>query len=93
MSCALIGCLIGAISSGTLTNRFGRKRMLTLAALVFALSSLGTGMASQFAAFVMWRMLGGYAIGLASGISPCTLQRFPRRICAAGWFHLTSWPS
>jgi SP family sugar porter-like MFS transporter len=70
MSCALIGCLIGAISSGTLTNRFGRKRMLTLAALVFALSSLGTGMASQFAAFVMWRMLGGYAIGLASGISP-----------------------
>ena len=70
MSCALIGCLIGAVSSGTLTNRFGRKRMLTLAALVFALSSLGTGMASQFAAFVMWRMLGGYAIGLASGISP-----------------------
>jgi len=70
MSCALIGCLIGAISSGTLTNRFGRKRMLTLAALVFALSSLGTGMAPQFAAFVMWRMLGGYAIGLASGISP-----------------------
>jgi SP family sugar porter-like MFS transporter len=70
MSCALIGCLIGAISSGTLTNRFGRKRMLTLAALVFALSSLGTGMASQFSDFVIWRMLGGYAIGLASGISP-----------------------
>jgi SP family sugar porter-like MFS transporter len=70
MSCALIGCLIGAVSSGSLTNRFGRKRMLTLAALVFALSSLGTGMAPQFTAFVMWRMLGGYAIGLASGISP-----------------------
>jgi sugar porter (SP) family MFS transporter len=70
MSCALIGCLIGAVSSGSLTNRFGRKRMLTLAALVFALSSLGTGTAPQFSAFVMWRMLGGYAIGLASGISP-----------------------
>jgi len=70
MSCALIGCLIGALSSGGLSNRFGRKRLLTLAALVFAVSSLGTGLATHFDAFVVWRMLGGYAIGLASGISP-----------------------
>src|SRR3954449_10532216 len=35
MSCALVGCLLGAISSGALSNRFGRKRLLTLAALVF----------------------------------------------------------
>jgi sugar porter (SP) family MFS transporter len=70
MSCALIGCLIGAVSSGGLSNRFGRKRLLTLAALVFAASSLGTGLAEHFHVFVMWRMLGGYAIGLASGISP-----------------------
>jgi sugar porter (SP) family MFS transporter len=70
MSCALIGCLIGSVSSGGLSNHFGRKRLLTLAALVFALSSLGTGLAPQFIYFVMWRMLGGYAIGLASGISP-----------------------
>ncbi len=58
MSCALIGCLIGAVSSGALSNRFGRKRLLTLAALVFAVSSLGTGLAPHFAAFVVWRMLG-----------------------------------
>ena len=70
MSCALIGCLIGAVSSGVLSNRFGRKRLLTLAAIFFAVSSLGTGMASHFTAFVAWRILGGYAIGLASGISP-----------------------
>jgi sugar porter (SP) family MFS transporter len=70
MSCALIGCLVGAVSSGVLSNRFGRKRLLTLAALVFAISSLGTGFADHFSAFVVWRMLGGYAIGLASGISP-----------------------
>jgi len=70
MSCALIGCLFGAISSGELSNRFGRKRLLTLAALIFALSSLGTGMAGRFDAFVIWRILGGLAIGLASGISP-----------------------
>jgi SP family sugar porter-like MFS transporter len=70
MSCALIGCLVGAVSSGGLSNHFGRKRLLTLAALVFAVSSLGTGLAANFSAFVAWRMLGGYAIGLASGISP-----------------------
>jgi sugar porter (SP) family MFS transporter len=70
MSCALIGCLLGAVSSGVLSNRFGRKRLLTLAALVFTVSSLGTGLAAHFTVFVAWRMLGGYAIGLASGISP-----------------------
>lgn len=70
MSCALIGCLIGALSSGPLSNRFGRKRLLILAASVFVISSLGTGMANVFTAFVAWRITGGYAIGLASGISP-----------------------
>jgi len=70
MSCALIGCLIGAVSSGALSSRFGRKKLLTLAALIFAVSSLGTGLAAYFTAFVAWRILGGFAIGLASGISP-----------------------
>jgi sugar porter (SP) family MFS transporter len=70
MSCALIGCLVGAVSAGALSNRFGRKHLLTLAALAFASSSIGVGLADQFAVFVAWRMLGGYAIGLASGISP-----------------------
>jgi MFS transporter, SP family, xylose:H+ symportor len=70
MSCALIGCLVGAIFSGSLSTRFGRKRLLTLAALAFAVSSLGTGLAHAFGAFVAWRMMGGFAIGLASGVSP-----------------------
>jgi MFS transporter, SP family, arabinose:H+ symporter len=70
MSCALIGCLVGSMTSGGLSDRFGRKRILILAAVVFAVSSLGTGLAMHFGAFVAWRMLGGYAIGLASGVSP-----------------------
>jgi sugar porter (SP) family MFS transporter len=70
MSCALIGCLFGAVSSGSLSNRFGRRRLLTLAAVAFAASSLGTGLAHSFDAFVVWRIFGGYAIGLASGVSP-----------------------
>ncbi|HEV2213727.1 MAG TPA: sugar porter family MFS transporter [Terracidiphilus sp.] len=70
MSCALIGCLIGAMAAGALSNRFGRRRLLTLCALVFAISSIGTALAPHFEVFVVWRMLGGFAIGLASGVSP-----------------------
>ena len=70
MSCALIGCLIGAVAAGRLSDRFGRKHLLTLSALVFAASSLGTALAAHFAAFVTWRISGGFAIGLASGVSP-----------------------
>lgn len=70
MSCALVGCLVGAISSGGLCNRFGRRRLLTLAAIVFSVSSIGTGLSSHLDTFVAWRILGGFAIGLASGISP-----------------------
>lgn len=70
MSCALVGCLIGALSSGAMSNHLGRKRLLTLAAFSFAISSIGVGLASSFAAFVSWRIVGGFAIGLASGISP-----------------------
>lgn len=70
MSCALVGCLLGASLSGVLSDRFGRKRLLILTAAMFAVSSIGVGLAHSFAAFVIWRMLGGVAIGLASSLSP-----------------------
>jgi SP family arabinose:H+ symporter-like MFS transporter len=70
MSCALVGCLVGSLVSGWLSDRFGRKRLLIAAGLVFAISSIGTGMASSFAAFVPWRIMGGFAIGMASSLSP-----------------------
>lgn len=70
VSCALVGCLTGAIISGSLSDRYGRKRLLMLAAFLFAVTSLGTASASSFKIFVMWRILGGVAIGLASNLSP-----------------------
>ena len=69
-SCALIGCLAGALAVGVLSDRFGRKRLLVLAALLFALTSLGNASAETFTVFIAWRMLGGVAIGLASSLSP-----------------------
>lgn len=70
MSCALVGCLVGALISGHLSERYGRKRLLIAAAILFAVSSLGTGLADAFRIFVAWRMSGGVAIGLASTLSP-----------------------
>jgi sugar porter (SP) family MFS transporter len=69
-SCALIGCLVGALIAGAMSDRFGRKRLLILAALLFAVTSLGNALAQTFPVFIAWRMLGGVAIGLASSLSP-----------------------
>jgi sugar porter (SP) family MFS transporter len=69
-SCALIGCLFGALIAGALSDKFGRKRLLVLAAALFAVTSIGNGLAQTFVVFVFWRMLGGVAIGLASSLSP-----------------------
>lgn len=69
-SCALIGCLLGAVCAGALSDRFGRKRLLIGAAFLFALTSLGNALADDFTIFVAWRIMGGVAIGLASNLSP-----------------------
>jgi SP family arabinose:H+ symporter-like MFS transporter len=69
-SCALVGCLLGAVMSGMLSDRFGRKRLLILSAFLFTVSSFGTGLANAYTTFVGWRIIGGAAIGLASNLSP-----------------------
>ena len=69
-SCALIGCLVGALVAGALSDKFGRKRFLILSAFLFAITSLGNAFADNFSVFIAWRMLGGVAIGLASNLSP-----------------------
>jgi sugar porter (SP) family MFS transporter len=69
-SCALIGCLVGSLVAGALSDRLGRKRLLIISALLFAVTSVGNGLAHDFNLFIAWRMFGGVAIGLASSLSP-----------------------
>jgi MFS transporter, SP family, xylose:H+ symportor len=69
-SCALAGCLIGSLAAGYFADRFGRRRILLVAGVLFAVSSALTGWSYSFAAFITWRIVGGAAIGLSSNVSP-----------------------
>lgn len=70
MSSALIGCLLGSIISGLISDRLGRKRLLIFAAALFTISAYGTGAANDFNMFIFFRIFGGLGIGLASNLSP-----------------------
>ncbi|MDF1576117.1 MAG: sugar porter family MFS transporter [Bacteroidales bacterium] len=70
MSSALAGCILGTVLSGLLAGRYGRKKLLMLAALLFLVSAAGTGGSQYFSAFIAYRILGGMGIGLASTLSP-----------------------
>lgn len=80
-SCALIGCFTGSLLAGRMSDRFGRKKVLMLSALLFALSSVLTGWSYSFMAFIAWRIVGGTAIGLASNVSPMYIAE----ISPAAW--------
>jgi len=69
-SCALLGCLAGSLVAGWASDRFGRRKLLLVSAVLFAVSSTFTALASSFDEFIGWRITGGLAIGIASNVSP-----------------------
>ena len=70
MSTALVGCLIGAMVAGAAADRYGRKLLLIVAAMLFTVSAIATGLFNDFTLFNIARFIGGVGIGVASALSP-----------------------
>jgi sugar porter (SP) family MFS transporter len=70
VSSALIGCIVGAIAIGRPSDKFGRKQMLKLTGILFLVSAAGSGLATDVFTFIVFRVIGGLAVGGASVLSP-----------------------
>ena len=70
VSSALIGCIVGAFFIGRLGDKYGRRSMLRVMAIFFLISAIGSSLADSLSTFVLYRLLGGIAIGGASVLSP-----------------------
>jgi SP family sugar porter-like MFS transporter len=70
MSTALIGCLVGAMVAGSAADRYGRKPLLVLSAVLFTVSAVATGLFSNLSLFNIARFIGGVGIGIASTLAP-----------------------
>ncbi|MDQ0260179.1 sugar porter family MFS transporter [Sinomonas atrocyanea] len=78
---ALIGCAIGAWLAGALADRYGRIPAMKLGALLFLVSAIGAGFAVGLWDLILWRLVGGLGIGLASVVAPAYIAEIsPRRI-------------
>ncbi|KRD13663.1 MULTISPECIES: sugar porter family MFS transporter [unclassified Streptomyces] len=67
---ALIGCAVGAATAGRIADRIGRIRVMQIAALLFTVSAVGSALPFSLWDFAFWRVVGGFAIGMASVIGP-----------------------
>ncbi|MFZ3567917.1 sugar porter family MFS transporter [Streptomyces sp. BH097] len=67
---ALIGCAIGAATAGRIADRIGRIRCMQIAAVLFTVSAVGSALPFAIWDLAFWRIIGGFAIGMASVIGP-----------------------
>ncbi len=70
MTTALVGCLVGAMVAGAAADRWGRKPLLMVSAVLFTVSAVATGLFNDFTLFNIARFIGGVGIGVASALSP-----------------------
>jgi SP family sugar:H+ symporter-like MFS transporter len=66
----LLGCAVGALMAGPISDRFGRKPIMIITAIIFAISAFGSGISSSSTEFIFYRLIGGLGIGAASVLAP-----------------------
>jgi SP family arabinose:H+ symporter-like MFS transporter len=70
VSSALLGCIIGVSMAGFLSDQYGRKRIMMLSAALFFLSALGCSISANHTVLIIYRLVGGVGVGVASMVSP-----------------------
>lgn len=76
VSSALLGCIIGVSFSGSLSDKYGRKVVLIISAVLFLASALGCLWSASFTTLILFRLVGGLGIGVASMVSPLYISEF-----------------
>ncbi len=77
----LLGCAFGALNAGNWADRVGRRPVMKVAALAFIVSAWGSGVADSASFFIVFRLLGGLAVGAASVIAPTYISEVaPARV-------------
>ncbi|MFT7279359.1 MAG: SP family sugar:H+ symporter-like MFS transporter [Gammaproteobacteria bacterium] len=66
----LLGCALGALAAGPLADKFGRRAIMIITAIIFAISAFGSGISESSAEFIFYRLFGGLGIGAASVLAP-----------------------
>lgn len=78
---ALLGCAVGAIIAGGLSDRWGRLKTMMLGSVMFLVSSIGSGLTFSVPDLIVWRVIGGIGIGIASVVAPAYIAEIaPRQI-------------
>lgn len=70
VGCALIGSIAGVLLTGVIADRFGRKKALIISSILFTVSAVGCALSSDFISLVIYRIVGGIGIGVASVVAP-----------------------
>lgn len=70
VSSALVGCILGVAMAGEISDRFGRKTSLIIAGFLFSLSAIGCALSANHTELIVYRLLGGVGVGVASMLSP-----------------------
>jgi SP family sugar:H+ symporter-like MFS transporter len=70
----LLGCAVGAFSAGTLADKVGRRSVMIVASVCFFISAWGSGVAGSSGEFIIYRVLGGLAVGAASVLAPAYIS-------------------
>ncbi|MEA3437769.1 MAG: sugar porter family MFS transporter [Thermodesulfobacteriota bacterium] len=75
-SSALVGAIVGALIAGAMSDRYGRKPVLIVAAFLFFISALGSTLPPSFTFLIVARLIGGVGVGMASVLAPLYISEF-----------------